>query len=314
MNKHTLKSIGLALLATGLITAMGCKKDKPTSPASSNPASSPINTLQAFYSAYGVQNQTFTVNNTTGGTITGANGGKYFFPANFFQTPAKVVVSGNVTVTLKEIFSPRNMVLSNMPTTTATRGLLSQGEFNITAKQGNQNLIANGNFAAHLPMIDTTPLAMDSEQVWNFNPVTWGWSNSYGSYAYSLGSNPDSIVINSDSIDWLNADCFYPNGPFYTIYPKVANSPDISQTAIYIFVNGHKAIWQAYYLSGTKFQTPGDIPQGAPLTIIGLAVSSDGTVYSSFTPYTNPGNNDTVNITLSATTAGAFSSQMAALK
>ena len=302
--------ISATIFAIGAIA--GCKKDTPA-PTNATSPSNPqgITTLAAFYNTYGVQAQSFTVNNNTGATIVGAKGGKYFFPANFFQTQAKTSVSGNVTIQLKEIFTPANMLLSNMATTAGNRGLLSEGEFNVHATQGNQTLIPNGVFTAHLPVVDSTPQVVDSPAVWNFINNTWG--NSYGSYAYNLGTAPDSVCINSDSINWINADCFYPGVNYYQVTLNAPSSPNINQTAIYIYVNGHKAIWQTSYTGSNQFQTPGDIPAGAPLTIVGLCTAANGTVYSFFLPYTNPGNNDNVTVNFTATTAAAFTAQLSAL-
>jgi hypothetical protein len=298
-----------ALVIVSFIVSIGCKKETtPITPTAAT-ASSNITTLKAFYTANGVQSQSFVINNSIGGTIIGVNGGKYFFPANFFLTPAKTVATGNVNIQLKEIFNPTNMLLSNMPTTSGNHGLLSEGEFYIHATQGGQQLEPAGTFAAHIPLIDSTYQALDSINVWNQDSGTW--VPNYGSYISSLA---DSISVNGDSLNWENADCFYNSSSFYQVTLNATNAPNISQTAIYTFVNGHKAIWSTAYTSGTQFITPTDIPSGAPLTFIGICTAKDGTLYSFFYPYTNPGKNDVVNVTFTATTTSAFKAQMSALK
>jgi len=307
--KPNFKTLAIGAVAFALTATISCKKDATTSPSTNTtpPGVTGATTLQAFYNANGVKAQSFVLNNSTGGTLKGANGGKYFFPANFFVNGANQAISGNVTVQLKEIFTPSNMILSNMATMAGNRGLLSGGEFNITATQNNQPLKAAAGvaFNAHLPA-DSLP---DTVAVWNFNNNTWG--NSYGNYAYSLG--PDTICINSDSINWINADFYYPNSSFYQLTINVPNAPNVSQTCIYVYVNGYKAIWESSFVSGTEFQTPTDIPAGAPLTIIGICTASDGTLYSFFYPYTNPGSNNTITPSFSATTVSAFTTQLKAL-
>jgi outer membrane protein assembly factor BamB len=301
--------VGAGLLA--LSAVISCKKDATTAPSTNTNPTSPTGptSLLAFHNANRVPVQSFTINNSTGATIKGANGGKYFIPAHFFVNSANQAISGNITVNLKEIFTPANMILSNMPTMAGNRGLLSDGEFNITANQNNQPLKAavGAMFAAHLPL--KADSAVDSINVWNFNNNTW--ANSFGSYAYSIG--PDSICINSDSINWLNGDYFYPNSAFYQLNINAPNAPNITQTCIYVYVNGHRAIWQSSFVSGTEFQTPTDIPAGAPLTIIGLCTASDGTLYSFFYPYTNPGSNDNITVNFTATTTSAFTAALQAL-
>jgi hypothetical protein len=309
-----MKSLMKKLVVPACIIAgnifFACHKDTTTSPPATAASNSVVNTLSAFYQQNGAATQSFTINATSGGSFVGAKGTKFFFPANAFLNSSNQAVTGTINIQVKEIYSAEDMILSNIPTTSGGRGLLSEGEFNLACTQANKPLhLNNGVFLnAHMPLADSAAL-VDSMQFFTYYNTSWWPCNNYGN---SVATIPDSMSITCDSITWCNCDGFYPGGTFYQVTVIPVNSPDLLQTAIYMYVNGHHAIWQLSP-SGNNFVTPNDIAGGAPLTIVGLALASNGAVYSAFQSYTNPGSNQTANLTFSSTTTAAFKTQLASL-
>jgi hypothetical protein len=85
--------------------------------------------------------QVFNLDASKGGNIISKNGIRYFIPANAFVNSFGALVTGNITLSIKEILGVSDMVLSNKPTLTKDGKILeSYGEFFVKAQQNNQNL------------------------------------------------------------------------------------------------------------------------------------------------------------------------------
>lgn len=137
MKKSSLQPI--ALIIGAALTVVACKKSDTPAPQQNNNADG--ETMAAFMKNNGPAFQTFTVNADAGAVITSSKGTTYTIPAGAFQTKAGASVTGNVTVSIKEISTPADMIFSNKPTLTRDgRMLASYGEFFIRAAQNNQDL------------------------------------------------------------------------------------------------------------------------------------------------------------------------------
>ena len=129
-----LSYIYLLLTAAMMFTINSCKKDTLVeSPTSIGP----YNTLLDFYSKNGVPIQTFTINPTIFNTITGSQGTVFSISANTLLDITNTPPAGNVTVQLIEIYTKKDIVLSNKTTTSFGQILKPAGEFYI-------NFVANG--------------------------------------------------------------------------------------------------------------------------------------------------------------------------
>lgn len=131
----------LILVATA-ISVLSCKKSND--PSSSNTSSNGQDgqAMASFRQNHGPQAETFTVDASAGGVITSSKGIKYTIPAGVFVTSAGASVTGNVTVSVKEINTPADMLLADRPTLTRDgRMLVSYGEILVTAVQNNAALL-----------------------------------------------------------------------------------------------------------------------------------------------------------------------------
>ncbi len=128
-----------ALIAATALSVTACKKSDTTAPQQINNADGQA--MATFMKGHGPVFEDFTVDAAAGGTITSSKGTTYTIPAGAFQTKAGADVAGSVNVSVKEINSPADMILSNRPTLTRDgRMLASYGEFFIKAAQNNQDL------------------------------------------------------------------------------------------------------------------------------------------------------------------------------
>lgn len=137
MKKSSLPA--LAIIAASAISIMSCKKNNDASAQHNNQDGQ---TMAAFMQSHGPQFESFTVDATAGASFTSSKGIKYTIPAGAFVTSGGAAVTGSVTVAVKEINSPGDMILGDKPTLTSDgRMLVSYGEFFVKATQNDQQLL-----------------------------------------------------------------------------------------------------------------------------------------------------------------------------
>jgi hypothetical protein len=129
-------ALGLTL-CIGL-TLTSCKKDNDL------PTPDGVALTEFFETNRGESLQTFTLNPTTGGVITGSEGTKVVFPPNAIGLNGNPV-TGNVTIQLIELYDRSGMLSLNMPTYGSKPNgdhevLKSGGEFFLNAVQGSNQL------------------------------------------------------------------------------------------------------------------------------------------------------------------------------
>lgn len=131
--KRLIQSI---VVAAGIVIALGsCNKE-------TNSTGYAYTSLTDFYNKNGAPVQSFNINSTTASTVTGAKGTVFSFPANIFVNAQNQPVTGTVNITLREIYSNADMILSNKATVAnnGTVPLISGGEFYISAAQNGSPL------------------------------------------------------------------------------------------------------------------------------------------------------------------------------
>lgn len=139
-------SILLTLLVSLVLIVSSCDKEpEPVWVTNPNPKVPPtynnLGKMSDFIKKNETKFQAFNLDASKGGVITSQNGVKYYIPAYAFETSSGMPATGNITISVKEILTVSDMVLSNKPTLTNDGKLLeSYGEFMVKAQQNNQNL------------------------------------------------------------------------------------------------------------------------------------------------------------------------------
>ena len=203
------------------------------------------NDIQGFFDENGVEKQDFVIDATAGGTIVGENGTKINFNANSFVDNNDNPVTGNIDISLKEIFHISEMILSNKPTNalgylSENTFLLSEGETEVTATQNGEEIFiapgytyqisvpsAGGEDFDMLPFFGTTS---DEEG------IVWQTDNQdTGGIYYSEAVAPASYIYNAFDTGWSNCDKFYDYpGEKTTNFINLSNSPNTTETVIYL--------------------------------------------------------------------------------
>jgi hypothetical protein len=289
-----MKKISMHILAALVIlTFVSCKKDQPSTPEPvlSNPNTG---TLNDFFKANTSGAQTFTVAAANTETVMGAKGTVIIIQPGTFITRLGATVSGNVVVSLTEIYSKKDIILNRVQTTTSTDVLISKGAMKITARQNDIDLIIKpGKKLAIKTPAGTSPSY--SMQVF------YGATNFTGSFYWSLAPgtgtsiaatpvqdtnnviNPYYYAFSSDSLNWINCDQFYssPN-PKTTCTITVHGNYNASNTSVFL---AFADINSAAQLNGTdqKYTNSYSIPIGTKATVVAIA-RIGGNYYASYTP------------------------------
>jgi hypothetical protein len=274
-----MKSIIVFCLLAGLLLT-ACEPDR------SFVAEKKQTSLADFYNANRSSVQSFAVNNSSGGVSTTSQGVKIYFPPNGFVTESGSSVTGNVDVSIKEILTPQEMILNNMPSMSGGMPLESGGEFQIKVSKNGQPLkLSAGNFLK-IEIPKKPAISMSGMQVFN------GVSDAQGNTDWRLNNNPGNFVVGDstlfaysslfcDNINWINCDKFY-NEPTvtFTVYPN--NAPSNDSTNVFVHLTGRNTVVKMNWTRGLSYFNS-DKLLAVPSTIVGISVKN-GQLYASVTP------------------------------
>lgn len=249
------KNVSYSKIALGLIMVAGltftsCRKEDD-SPV---PDGDALATLFSDNRAESLQ--TFTLNATTGGTITGSEGTQVTFLPNSIGlngTP----VTGNVTIQLIEIYDRASMLVNNMPTSGIKpngdgEALKSGGEFFLNAVQGNNQLELL--LPAEIQSRNVDPADFENFQVFRAgdnqdDTDLWKEADENGDgetddarAREGQGANGTYVlynVFNTSSFGWTNLDRWYNySGATTPLYVDVPEGFDGDNCEVYLTYDG----------------------------------------------------------------------------
>jgi hypothetical protein len=146
MKQSFLKIGSIALVSISMLAS--CRKERTDIKTSND-----LEQVKAFFEANAPKYQSFTIDASVGGTITTSKGTKINFPAGIFKNGAGQIVTGNVTVDVKDILSASDMLLGNRPTDAGGKMLVSFGEMTVKASQNGAPLqLRNDSARVQVPL------------------------------------------------------------------------------------------------------------------------------------------------------------------
>ena len=243
------------------------------------------NTVTDFHAKHRNEQQVFTVNATNSGVISASQGAKLYLPSHGFITLDGNPVSGNMQVSVKEIYTPMEMIFNNMPSTSNGKLLESGGEFQITVSQNNTPLkLAPGNFIKI--GIPNKGVTLQGMQVFK------GVVDASGEVDWVVNSNPGNFVVGdsllfsntnlfSDDVNWINVDKFI-NDPTvsFTVYP--GNFPSGDSTNVFVHLTGRNTVVKMNWAQGLSY-FKSDMLLAVSSTIVGISTKK-GQLFASITP------------------------------
>ncbi|OQP64846.1 hypothetical protein A3860_19010 [Niastella vici] len=286
--------LSAAILATAIVSVTACKKDKSTP-----------NYAKAddFMASHAIKEQSFSGNAAAGFTITGKDGTKVTFSPNAFVDGNGNVVSGNVTVTLKEVLSKKDVLFSGVMTESNGQLLESGGEILVKAQKDGADLRINPALQNDGARVEI-PKAMNKKDMGLFvqdkrqqggatggnqpqqSPYTWNPAPYY-----PFGNGPNSYSFSLPSFTWVNCDRFYsdPN-PKTTItaLPAFQDNNQVTDLQVMlVFKNITTVITLPYDFTVQKFQSyQNSLPIGLQADLIIIGKDSDGYIQFGTQPIT----------------------------
>lgn len=288
MNRTLLSA---AILATAIVSITACKKDKSTP-----------NYAKAddFMASHAIKEQAFSGDAGTGFTVKGEKGTTITFSPNSFTDGNGNVVTGNVTITLKEVLSKKDVLFSGVMTESNGQLLESGGELLVKAKKDGVDLRLNP--AGNGPRVEV-PKIMNDREMGLFvqekrdqggstgnnqpqNPYTW-----VPAPYYPFGNGPNSYSFTLPGFTWVNCDRFY-NDPnpktTITVLPAFQDNNQVSDLQVMlVFKNIATVITLPFNYSLQKFESyQNSLPVGLQADLILIGKDSDGYIQFGTQPVT----------------------------
>ncbi len=273
----------LTFIALVIFSLTSCKKDfNSNSPQGLS--------LAEFNSKFSIPTQSFYGIAGTAFTITGAKGIKIDFPANAFLDVSGNPVSGNVKLSLKEVLSKRDILLSGKFTESNGQLLVSGGEFQILALQNGQLLKLNP--AATVNINVPTTLSTAPMDLFEFKQTVASDSTWMLNQKARVFTTPAYYQFSLPSFGWVNCDYFYSNpnpkttitaGPIYA-----GAAPSIKEQRAYlIFDNINNVIGLPFVMAVNKHQSYlNSMPIGMTGKLVVISVDMNDKIYFGATSFT----------------------------
>jgi hypothetical protein len=275
------------ILATSLVSFSACKKDKVTPDYAR---------ADDFWATHALPVQTFSGNAATGFSVTGAGGTKINFPANAFVDGNGNVVSGTVAVTLKEVLSKKDVLLSGVMTESNGTLLESGGELLVKAQKDGANLMINPALGNNGIQVEV-PKVMNDKDMGLFvqekrrdnggatgggggqtqqNPNTW-----VPAPYYPFGNGPNSYSFTLPAFTWVNCDRFYSDPApktTITVLPAFQDNNQVSDLQVLlVFKDIATVVTLPFDYQLQKFQSyQSSLPVGLQADLVLIGKDSDG--------------------------------------
>jgi hypothetical protein len=273
-----------AILAAAISTMPACKKDKGTPDYAK---------ADDFMATHAIKEQSFTGNANTGFTIVGEKGTKVKFAANVLVDGEGSPVSGNVTITLKEVLSKKDVIFSGVMTESNGQLLESGGELLIKARKDGKDLFIAPNAIDTAVRVEV-PKVMNDQDMGLFvqekrqqgggstggnqqqNPSTW-----VPAPYYPFGNGPNSYSFTLPGFTWVNCDRFYNNpNPKTTVtaLPAFQDNNQVTDLQVMlVFKDISTVVTFPFNYTIQKFESyQNSLPIGLQADIILIGKDSDG--------------------------------------
>jgi len=254
--------------------------------------------------------QTFIMDASTGGTITGAKGVKLICDADAFLNANGNPVSGDVNVELVEALKVGDMLALNKQTVGNDNGelklLKSGGQIFLNVTQNGEQLgVAEDKCDLKFPT-DDFDASMgvflgteddDGTLIWEDTgskvalPSMVGGEGEFDSENYSFELPPSIYLeLNNSSLGWINCDYFYSwtEATLTEISINLPEGYDADNTkvwAVFPSINNVTEIWNS---ENNVFQITNGykVPVGIEIKLVALSISDDDTYSSAFSTVT----------------------------
>lgn len=249
----------LVILAIALLGIQACKKDQINITNQSSEPVSGFNSLKDWSKSMAPAIQKFTVNLTTGGTITGDKGYKFYFAPGSLTDNIGNPITGNVEVKLQEITSAAEMLATGARTEAEDGILASAGMFNLELSKSGQPVFVNQNKPIRAQVMANPNVVMDNVEVLRgvvqkdtIRDTSVRWRRDSSNFKSKM--NWDSIRQVYDSMRkifesrrcitfdlyfgrWCNLDRYYNNPTGEKVRIKADSTKNNLDTRVFMYLN-----------------------------------------------------------------------------
>lgn len=269
-------------LVASVLTITACKKK--TTETSGNSAANNVALSNFFQSNLTNRIQHFTVNATSGGVITGAQGTQILILGGILKDASGNTVSGTVDIELVEVYDRGSMVLLNKPTVgilpNGDHGtLISKGEYYLRISQNSAEIQANNGVIVRVPA-GNIPGQANGMSLFDGSLIEGNflWELVQDSLPVEQGDSTftTGYTILEGSWGWTNVDRFYNDPrPKTTLKVKLPAGFDNTNSEVFITYDGEPgalASLDTYTSDGCFSEHYGLIPIGLEIHIIAVTL------------------------------------------
>jgi outer membrane protein assembly factor BamB len=291
-----MKKINLLILSIVLL-AIACSKDRSillveeTTPTPVKPKDNFVAINNTTFDKLGTQPEKKTIKSDNDLPFVGKQGTQVWLFTRDLKLPNGAAVTYPFDIEMLELFTPKDMILHQMPTVSNGRLLTTAGEILIRAyKDGKELSIRQFNSTtiivpAKSGRVDGFMGLFYGEEtkdgIVNWVPAdTVSRPNQGGGNGGSIFGEKDSYSIFPSRIGWINCDKFYNFTEAKTSVTFTSESPAIEKILIFLYFPDLQSVMQVY--RGVS----GEVPVGRYVKIIAYAVTEKEEYFSFFSEAT----------------------------
>lgn len=267
--------------------------------------------LNSFYEMNRPPEQTYVVDRNGTGPIVGLNGTKIWVDSTIFQHPNGDPVTYPFTIKLVELYTPKDMILYNMPSVGGGKVLTTAGEVRVRAFKGTEDLVLKPSkvYRVDIPGLTIDP-QMEIFYGWNKGSFV-DWTNNISDIGNTSGGlasiTPDNgfwkMLI--PQMGWVScAKNFTPSGKSTVQF--TSSTDDLTNVAKFLYFPNVKSVVQVYTT------TSGEVPVGESVKLICFAADANGKLFY-YTKNFTIATSNAVDVKMEAVTEQALLSYLANL-
>lgn len=257
-----------------IIASTSCKKDRAAAKIPAPNFASPA----SFYTQYQQPVQTFTVDSPGTGPIIGKEGTKLSGDASIFMYPNGQNVYYPFTLKLIEVYTGKDMILSNLPSIAGGKILETGGEISIRAYKGSQELVLKPGKKYFMELDTNTNLLTGMSVFYGFpNGNYTDWTNNLTSLDATI--NPDNLssVLNMPlfydmtigRMGWVNCARLYTNANATTTISFTSQGTNTQNIDVFLVFKNIHSVMQVRGLVSQP------VPVGTNLTVVAISRDSN---------------------------------------
>ena len=290
--------LSLLLVVSFAAFYFSCSKDRIEQKKAYSPVNSYLDTKKQ-------QEQSFTIDSSGSGPITGNQGTKLYGPGKqCLMFPNGDSVTWPYEIRLVELYKPKDMIYYQMPTVASGTILKTDGEIRLRAFKNNTELMLKPSpCMAAIEMPCAAPQA--GMHVMNGTTTAgnpdWVENSPVNLFATTANSYTAAIT----KLGWINCGQMAGSSSNSTL-TFTSSTDDLTNVGIFIYFPSTHTVMQAYNSATSA------IPNGSSVKIVAIGIDASGNLFS-FTQSPTVISSSSIDITMSATTDAALTAVLDAL-